>query len=128
MSNSLTVCILLRKYADNLYSLFNLALCKALLDASNRNTFRIKYLFCCIVHADWFTIILFMCFMLLISIYIFSSKFLKHLEKLKKKKIKSLQVDISIYSKPGNALLLSIYPLISPAIMESLRIKLKAIS
>lgn len=92
MGNSLTVCILLGKYADNLYSLFNLVLCKAFLDASNRNMFRIKYLFCCIVHADWFTIILFLCFMLLISIYIFSSKFLKHLLGEVKKKKEKLKV------------------------------------
>lgn len=80
MSNSLTVHILLRKYANNLYSLFNLALYKNFLDALNRNTFRTKYLFCCIAHADWFTIIvLLMIFTLLIFIYIFSPKFLKHL-------------------------------------------------
>lgn len=87
MSNSLTVHILLRKYASNLYSLLNLALHKIFLDALNRNTFRTKYLFCCIAHADWFTIIiLFISFTLLISVSVFSPKFFNHLlRKIKKK-------------------------------------------
>lgn len=88
MSNSLTVHIVLRKYVNNLYSLFNLDLYKIFPDALNRNTFRTKYLFCCIAHADWFTIIiLLMSFMLLISIYVFSPKFLKHLLREVKKKL-----------------------------------------
>lgn len=83
MSNSLTVHILLRKYANNLYSFFNLALYKIFLDALNRNIFRTKYLFCCIAYANWFTItILLMSFTLLI--FIFSTKFFKHLLRRKK--------------------------------------------
>lgn len=67
MSNSLTVHSLLRKYVNNLCGLFNLALCKIFLDASNRNTFRTKYWLGCIARGNWFTvIILFVSFMLLI--------------------------------------------------------------
>lgn len=120
MSNSLTVPILLRKYANNLYSHFVISSCISL----NRNTCRTKYLFCCIAHADCFTIkILVMSFMLLNSIL--STQFLKLLLR-HLKKIKSLQVNISVYFQPGNGFLSEIYSLLSLTIMKPLRTTLKS--